>query len=1178
MKSGADSEIVRRRGRPPKADSTAASNPEGRATKLLDIDKLPLMDEDTVASQSIKTKSVRIKSGSQTFSEPEKAVKSTKEMEALAEQQWKRRQLGGTEKGYATSAQSAYEVLGLQSEEPASRPTILDKTRESVPFMNWAANDCARSTSLLRRARPVRPISASFFDRLEMLRRVILSEIAKSEDTLTAMAVVGVVLDREQLMLSAEEVYGLTKAKALIFDVEPGSYPDIATELDQMKRGKVKLNKRDMAKRSSTGAHKMSKPSAPYVQERPFREPGAEVLQCPRCPGKTSKHPAPTLGGGRHSRRHECAMERMEANGSPTNGGSMAASGCPTKVEGGSPEAESRREGQAAERGRRRDGQAGAGGGLCRAGVQGHLASVYNSEEGRHQQTDTRSEADKYRAGCAALHVKRPQGGGRGRQGVWRSGLPRLAQGLSASRDVEGGEGLPRGQMERKAGRFHGLALWAIHKPVHIHPDNRVAGKDNKEQVWTECSCLYRRFSDRCGDTGQAEGGARQGEGALRETRSVPVPQDRPDTFGGGRVPRSGMERKGQDREHHGPEAKGVQKKDQEPAQGRSNKEGVAANHRQAFIFKRSRWPDRETREVSFAPDQEEAGREAYPSRGRSTRGPGLVAERALTPSLVQPSAPASVCHDHDRRLGGLAGRDNRAVELQPRQGWWGAGGQGSASEWSRDTTATGETTGDTEGSLSREGIRFGEAHKYKRVRSAIRGCQDKHREAGRAKSAVVYRQHNRKGSHRQAGDSEPEQRGLGDNEEDSGFTPRAQHLPDTPACPGETELWGGQPLQADRREAKLGGSTVPHHREVGSTSGGPLRVHERADIESGDSGVAQEEDTPGASDTLDRESGGTPARGRRAGPGDTSLCMGEDVCAGHAVVARGHMVASSGEATKRVDGTRETPPQGSESVGGAERAPRGLDSIPHSPEGALWSPGTVKKYVAVWEAFQSWTEKCGRAHGDTCENLKEYMAHMAEEKSGNNLETAVRVIITLLDNKIAKEEREDLLLWMKIHRKAANQRNPPILKASDAVKYTDILEMLRRAELTNVTAQEHQALDILIVAFSTMSRAHEIASLKVESVAEDGSFVVVRPKTEAKRWALYKKCVKDGAGLSPATILREKKRSSEMWQSPPVCGRERRRCPSRHPRSDEGTQVGSAETRHRETCDSTRSAQGRGG
>ena len=72
-----------------------------------------------------------------------------------------------------TTGSSAYEILGFQSAEPASRPPVLKVSSQARPYLSWAAADCMRSMNFLRRARPQRSIAANFYDRLEVLRRVL---------------------------------------------------------------------------------------------------------------------------------------------------------------------------------------------------------------------------------------------------------------------------------------------------------------------------------------------------------------------------------------------------------------------------------------------------------------------------------------------------------------------------------------------------------------------------------------------------------------------------------------------------------------------------------------------------------------------------------------------------------------------------------------------------------------------------------------------------------------------------------------------------------------------------------------------------------------------------------------------------------------------------------------------
>lgn len=59
---------------------------------------------------------------------------------------------------------SSYEILKLRSVEPTARPSIIESVEGAEDDLRWAANDCISSSSMLRRARPIRPLAASFFD------------------------------------------------------------------------------------------------------------------------------------------------------------------------------------------------------------------------------------------------------------------------------------------------------------------------------------------------------------------------------------------------------------------------------------------------------------------------------------------------------------------------------------------------------------------------------------------------------------------------------------------------------------------------------------------------------------------------------------------------------------------------------------------------------------------------------------------------------------------------------------------------------------------------------------------------------------------------------------------------------------------------------------------------------
>ena len=134
----------------------------------------------------------------------------------------------------------------------------------------------------------------------------------------------------------------------------------------------------------------------------------------------------------------------------------------------------------------------------------------------------------------------------------------------------------------------------------------------------------------------------------------------------------------------------------------------------------------------------------------------------------------------------------------------------------------------------------------------------------------------------------------------------------------------------------------------------------------------------------------------------------------------------------------------------------------------------------------------------------------MAEVKSGNHVYVVGCLLAALFSKDLSEPERDELKVQTKILRLRANKLHAPVLKAASALRLRDLLLIIRRAQTCRLTRNERQAIDIIIVAFCTLSRAFEVAVLTVDHVAENGSYVVVRPKTAAQQWEQCKKCVLD--------------------------------------------------------------------
>lgn len=78
----------------------------------------------------------------------------------------------------------------------------------------------------------------------------------------------------------------------------------------------------------------------------------------------------------------------------------------------------------------------------------------------------------------------------------------------------------------------------------------------------------------------------------------------------------------------------------------------------------------------------------------------------------------------------------------------------------------------------------------------------------------------------------------------------------------------------------------------------------------------------------------------------------------------------------------------------------------------------------------------------------------------------------------------------------------------------------MKRAEDLRLNSLEQQAINILVVAFSSVSRVEEIISLTIRDVSCDGRYVSIRAKTHAATCKRHCKHLSDGGKLYPVEIL----------------------------------------------------------
>lgn len=94
------------------------------------------------------------------------------------------------------------------------------------------------------------------------------------------------------------------------------------------------------------------------------------------------------------------------------------------------------------------------------------------------------------------------------------------------------------------------------------------------------------------------------------------------------------------------------------------------------------------------------------------------------------------------------------------------------------------------------------------------------------------------------------------------------------------------------------------------------------------------------------------------------------------------------------------------------------------------------------------------------------YLENVSADMLGENLNAIGRVPIRIFRSYLTDDEDISLATLIKKLGRAANQRNPPVQKASEALRLDDLRYMLGSQEYLTLEWFEKQPLDILFVAF----------------------------------------------------------------------------------------------------------------
>ena len=108
-------------------------------------------------------------------------------------------------------------------------------------------------------------------------------------------------------------------------------------------------------------------------------------------------------------------------------------------------------------------------------------------------------------------------------------------------------------------------------------------------------------------------------------------------------------------------------------------------------------------------------------------------------------------------------------------------------------------------------------------------------------------------------------------------------------------------------------------------------------------------------------------------------------------------------------------------------------------------------------------------------------MQGLAEDVSGEALWKRGKTLLRVFAPLLGEQERGDIWGRLRILRREANKRHPPRTSGATPIGFAELAELWGRAQKAALPHNQREALDILAVAFATVSRAGEIAALELQ-------------------------------------------------------------------------------------------------
>ena len=1009
--------------------------------------------------------------------------------------------------------ETAYELLGLRTVEPSMRPPLLELTSSNSGKVAWASKDCTFSGSMLRRARPLRTLEGAFFDRLELIRRIALSEVAKARSSMEAIAVLGVVFDREALILAAEEAYGATKGRALVLETSPGNYDELSARIAAERRTRRKRREGLFRVDNGKVTKAVSKGTTPYVYD-PFRQGGAEVLYTPWRPRTTGQVTIRRQPRGSNYWIYEQGLEKMERARSPKTHLPMAKKWCSNSMEGGSPTSEGTRGDKRTERGNNEGNETINSGRSVQlyegAGCES-LTRVFNTQKNRRDTPHTRFEGDKSAYKGATFYSE-----GSPRRSI-SCGKQRVVmcfgfeKGLSTGLNGGRGSEVPGCSDWERDGGIKCAPLWTLAKSICIHKINKLGGWNNKEENWSQSCGLHRRFLAR----GQFEAAAGIGfecdQGAIRRTWDNPIGEESTNNNKtSGVLGISVVNRTEDDRDNRGA-TEGIQTSDQELVKKSPTSDKVEKGCGETHLPTRGCRFGLEACEkhAKILEGQEEWSENLTIGRGRGRFE--MVAEEARRQGRIELINEGSDGINNYRCIGRRSRLCIRSRRREDRKEF-------------RDKSQRGK-------------------HQCKRARGPIKMPRRSGPALGRKKSVVVFGQHHGKSSSDETRDTKHKRGNMGNSEEFIRYTRTKRNKAGPKICPRYTEPISRRPFATRTDRKRMAGSAKKDNRRLGALGVRPMWVHQTIDRTFGRFILGHEKDTVETKHRKDRRNiGPAETKGGQGGEKDPSIIVDKLCGANYADLGESTMVESTQGDKERMDRAGKNTRQKFTEMGNQELSSNIVDSLLNRSENALWARNTRDRYERIVKHFVEWCiarqegrhkeEEMGKMEVNMehlVELIQPYLESLIEYTSGENIFVIGKTLLRILGNYMVEDRMKELRLKLRITRQKANNINPPLLQPADAVDVNELRILVRRSERVGLTHIERQAVEILVVAFAATSRVAEICALKVGDVGAGGSEIVVRTKTFASSGKRHIKKVSNGCGLYPTEILAKRRKEAVL-------------------------------------------------